>query len=95
MYRNIALLDERFGIVIDVLRQVQETCDAHIVVHARGLLSEVQTVQFVAYFPIFYRMLSLSHCVSKTLRSSTLNIAQSETLIVNVVSALTDLRENA
>ena len=36
-YRNLAVLDERIGIVIEVLHQVQETCDADIVVHARGL----------------------------------------------------------
>ena len=94
-YRNLAVLDERIGIVIEVLHQVQETCDADNVVHARGLLSQVQTVQFVACLKIFYRILSLFHGVSKTMQSSTLNIAQSETLIVSMVSALTDLRENA
>ena len=47
VYRNLAVLDERIGIVIEVLHQLQETCDAYIV-HARGLLSQVQTVQYVA-----------------------------------------------
>jgi hypothetical protein len=37
-------LVERFGIVIEVSSQVQETGDTDIVVLARGLLSQVQTV---------------------------------------------------
>jgi hypothetical protein len=60
-------LVERFGIVIEVSSQVQETGDSDIVVLARGLLSQVQTVQFVACLLIFYRMLMLFHGVNKTL----------------------------
>ena len=74
-------LVERFGIVIEVSSQVQETGDSDIVVLARGLLSQVQTVQFIACLVIFYRILTLSHGVNKTLQTSALN-AQSETLSV-------------
>ena len=72
-------LVERFGIVIEVSSQVQETDESDIVVLARGLLSQVQTVQFVACLVIFYQILMLSHGVNKTLQTSALN-AQSETL---------------
>jgi hypothetical protein len=60
-------LVERFGIVIEVSSQVQETGDSDIVVLARGLLSQVQTVQFVACLLIFYRILMLSYGMNKTL----------------------------
>ena len=74
-------LVERFGIVIEVSSQVQETGDSDSVVLARGLLSHVQTVQLVACLVIFYRILMLSHGMNKTLQKSALN-AQSETLSV-------------
>jgi hypothetical protein len=63
-------LAERFGIVIEVSSQVQETGDSDIVVLARGLSSQVQTVQFVACLVIFYRILTFSHGVNKTLQTS-------------------------
>ena len=94
-YRNLALQDKHMGIIIEVLQQVRNTCDAYIVLHARGLLSQALTVQFVVCLKMLYIIWSLSVCVRKALQSLILNIAQCETLSVSMVPALSDLRENA
>ena len=76
-YMNIAVIDERYDVIIAVLTKVSKlrgVNDTEIRTIAVGILSDVRSFQFVANLVIFKKMLSLSQGVNETLQSSTLNV---------------------
>jgi hypothetical protein len=93
-YRNIAVIIERFDVIIDVLCESQELNDSEIRVQANGILEQLRNYRFVTNLVIFNRILTLSHGVSEALQSSTINIAECSVLIATLQSTLADLRDN-
>lgn len=94
-YRNIAVIIERFDVIVTVLLTVQQLGDADIRVQGSGILKQVKNCQFVANLVIFNNILSKSNGVSEALQSSTINIAESDKLITGLMSAISDLREKS
>ena len=46
-YRNVLVIKERFGVITDVLGEVQHLGDAEISVQAKGLVQQIESCQFV------------------------------------------------
>jgi len=93
-HRNVSVLLERLGTVIDVLQKVQEKNDSDVTVHARGISAQVKTTHFVTCLVVFNRILCLTNGVNETLQSTDLTVAESDQLINSTITALTDLREH-
>jgi len=60
-YRNIAMLHERYDVILAVLEEVQQLNDVAIRSQSRGLIHELRSYQFVTNLMIFNKILSLSH----------------------------------
>jgi hypothetical protein len=82
-------------VVFDLLCHMQQTDNPKTKLDASGLSAPVNTVQFVTCLAVFNRILSLSNGVNESLlAATTLTIADSDKLTVNMVSGLRDVRQN-
>jgi len=94
-YMNIAVIDERYDVIIAVLTKVSKlrgVNDTEIRTIAVGILSDVRSYQLVANLIILKKILSLSHGVNETLQSSTLNVVQCGKAIAGLMTSISDLR---
>lgn len=71
---------------------VQNIGDSDIAVQSRGIVAQMTTVNFVANLVIFHKLLSLTNGLNEALQSPSLNIAQSNILIVGLIETLSNLR---
>lgn len=92
-YHNVLVIKERFGVIVDVLHEVQCLGDAEISVLAKGLELQVESCMFVANLILFCKILSTSYGVSEALQSSTIDICQSVNLITGMITSMSDLRQ--
>ena len=72
--RNMAMLHERYVVILAVLEEVQQLNDVAIRSQSRELIHELRSYQFVTNLMIFNKILSLLHGVNEALQSSTINI---------------------
>ena len=87
------VIKERFGVIIDVLGEVQHLGDAKITVQAKGLVPQIQSCQFVANLCLFCRILSTMYGVSTALQSSTIDISESGRLITSMITSMSEFRD--
>ena len=48
-YRNVLVIKEHFGVIVDVLGEVQHLGDAEISVQAKGLVQQIQSCQLMSF----------------------------------------------
>ena len=90
---SVRAVHDGYKAIIETLRRVSEGNNKDRVVQSKGLLSQIQSLQFIACTVIFKKALLLTKGVSDVLQSKQLDLAAAVDLVETAIDTLLEWRE--